>query len=219
MRERGVGLGSRDEPLARDALRGGAAEVAPGLIGCRVVRVVDGRRLSGTIIETEAYVGVHDRASHAFGGRRTARNESMYAAAGAAYVYFTYGMHHCFNVVCGEEGDPQAVLVRAILPQEGLEFMRARRRAGAADRDLCSGPGKLCQAMGIDRTLNAVDLCSDPGLFLAAQPPGWRAARVVRCARIGLGDVGGWKDRRLRWLIAGSPFVSAAPRGGNRARP
>lgn len=108
-----------------------AEELAPALVGMVLVRVLEsGERLSGRIVETEAYLGVKDRAAHSYGGRRTARNEAMYARAGTAYVYFTYGMHFCVNVVCGREDEPVAVLLRALEPLEGLEAM-ARNRAAA----------------------------------------------------------------------------------------
>src|SRR5262245_61693000 len=108
--------------------------LAHALLGKKLVRVLqNGERLAGIIVETEAYVGVIDRASHPFGGRRTPRNESMYGRAGTAYVYFTYGVHHCVNVVCGRENEPVAVLLRALEPVEGLEAMR-RLRSGNRER-------------------------------------------------------------------------------------
>lgn len=192
--------------FARDA-----ATLAPALLGMRLVRFTpEGRRLAGVIVETEAYVGVQDRASHSFGGRRTPRNESMYARPGTAYVYFTYGMHHCFNVVCAGAGDPQAVLIRAIRPDEGLHAMRALREARGSvrtERDLASGPGKLCQAMAIGREHDGLDLCAGVDLWIE---PGPGAGEVSAGPRIGLGAVGKWQSRRLRWWERGCPFVSAA---------
>src|SRR5690606_26066686 len=120
--------------MARLLLRDYATDsiaLARRLLGCRLVRVLDdGVRLTGVIVETEAYCGAADLASHAVGGRRTARNEAMYAKAGTSYVYFTYGMHFCFNVVCGEVDVPLAVLVRALEPVEGIGEMKRRRAAG-----------------------------------------------------------------------------------------
>jgi len=206
--------------LARDA-----ATVARELLGQRLVRVLpDGRRLAGVIVETEAYLGPVDRASHAFGGRRTGRNEAMYARAGTAYVYFTYGMHPCVNVVCAEEGDPQAVLIRALRACEGLGAMVALRRgpgrAVPVDTDLCRGPARLCRAMAIDRALNGSDLVEGRALWLER---GDRVADqlVARSARVGVEYAGAWASRRLRWYVEGDASVSrgrpARPRGSSGA--
>lgn len=194
-----------------------AEELAPRLLGCLVIRRLDdGEELAARIVETEAYVGVRDRASHAFGGRRTPRNEAMYADPGTAYVYFTYGMHFCFNVVCGRRDEPVAVLVRAAEPVRGVERMAKLRRAATSARSgefsahqLCAGPARLCQAMSINHGLNAIDLTTDSRLMLVGGgAPAWRARDVVRAARIGLGCDGPWASRRLRWLVKSSPSVS-----------
>src|SRR5947208_9837193 len=135
--------------------------VARQLLGrLLVVRSRDGTRVSGIIVETEAYRGPEDRASHAYAGRRTNRTETMYRTGGTAYVYFVYGMYHQFNVVTNVRDAPHAVLVRALEPVEGIALMRRRRR-GEADRGLTNGPGKLCIALGIDRRLDRADLLGD----------------------------------------------------------
>jgi DNA-3-methyladenine glycosylase len=173
----------------------------------------DGTRVSGTIVETEAYIGPIDRASHAYNRRRTARNESMYGPPGTAYVYFTYGMHHCFNVVCGRVDDPIAVLVRALIPVEGLEFMKTRRgRPDAAPESLCSGPGKLCQALAIDRSLDGVDLARDTRLFVEDSGAGSpdEEEHIGVSPRIGIGSAGAWAAAPLRWYVRGCPHVSRA---------
>lgn len=193
-----------------------ADRLAPALLGCTLVRVLDdGTRLAGVIVETEAYVGVRDMASHARGGRRTARNEPMYAAPGTVYVYFTYGMHWCFNVVCAEVDVPHAVLVRAVEPTEGLEAMRAHRRAGAKpartlrDVDLCRGPARLTQAMAIAGALSGADMTADPRLWIEPPARGAPPVGIARSARIGVESAGApWAGRRLRYFVAGSPFVS-----------
>lgn len=205
--------------LRRDDYTIDSQTLARRLLGCLLVRRLDdGRRLSGIIVETEAYLGPADLASHAVGGRRTERNESMYARGGASYVYFTYGMHFCFNVVCGDEGVPVAVLVRALEPVEGVDEMKRRRAAGrhalAADRmkptDICSGPGKLCAAMGIDRSLNGVDLVDGERLWIeerASEP-----ARIATGARIGVDFAKEWAAKPLRFWIDGNAHVSGKRR-------
>jgi DNA-3-methyladenine glycosylase len=200
---------------SREFFRRPADEVAPDLLGMLVVRrLADGQRLAGRIVEVEAYLGEIDRASHAYRGRRTRRNESMYAEGGTAYVYFTYGMHHCFNVVCLPAGTPGAVLVRALEPLQGLAEMRRRRGAIARrDRDLCSGPGKLCRALGVDLALDGTDLTRGRALWVEMDPRAGDGPRprIVRAARVGVESAGAWARRRLRWLIAESPHVSVRP--------
>jgi len=139
-------------------------QLAPLLLNKLLVR---GARV-GRIVEVEAYAGADDPASHAYRGR-TARNATMFGPPGHLYVYFTYGMHFCANVVCGDDGEASAVLVRGLTPVAGLEDMRAARGPAArTDGDLCSGPGKLCQALGLDRTLDGADLVTgDRGVEVA----------------------------------------------------
>lgn len=158
-------------------------EVAQELLGTRLVRVLDGQRLSGIIVEAEAYIGEEDTACHASRGR-TPRTEVMYGPPGHAYVYFIYGMHYCLNVVTEREGYPAAVLIRTIVPEEGLDVMRAHR-PGRRDRELTNGPGKLCAALAIDRGFNGVDLCTSDVLFIE-QGQAVRAEDVVTTPRIGI---------------------------------
>ncbi len=183
-----------------------AQALAARLLGARLVRVTrGGTRVSGIIVETEAYLGVEDLASHAAGGRRTARNESMYGPAGTAYVYFTYGMHHCFNIVGAKRDEPAAVLVRALRPVEGLSLMRRRRGGAIPDRLLCAGPGRLTQALGIDLRQDGLDLCAEEGLWIEDGEP---VGEVARTARIGVGYAGEWAGAPLRWAAAGDPHLS-----------
>ncbi|MEM9373239.1 MAG: DNA-3-methyladenine glycosylase [Planctomycetota bacterium] len=186
----------------------GAGQAARALLGTTLTRTLPtGERLAGVITETEAYVGPEDLASHAVGGRRTPRSESMWAKPGTAYVYFTYGMHHCLNVSCLRADHPAAVLIRAIRPNEGIDFMRANRAGNKPrkhplrDRDLTNGPGKLCQALAIDLDLDGIDLLQSPhlaisGPFGAADPD-----RITATPRIGLGDVGEWGEAPLRFVL------------------
>jgi DNA-3-methyladenine glycosylase len=159
------------EHLGRDFFARDTLTVARELLAQRLVRVLDMERLSGRIVEVEAYVGEEDQACHARSGR-TERNASMYGPPGHAYVYFVYGMHHCLNIVTEREGFPAAVLIRALEPLEGIEAMRSCR-GGRADVELLSGPARLCQALGINRRFDGVDLCA-PGAHLFVE----RAAAV-----------------------------------------
>ena len=143
-----------------------SATVARALLGQRVVRVLDDQRVSGLICETEAYGGADDQASHAY--RRTPRSAIMYGPPGYAYVYFIYGMHFCLNAVTEADGQPGAVLIRAIAPDEGIAIMRSRRGrvSERSERGLTDGPGKLCQALGIARAQNGIDLTASAELFI-----------------------------------------------------
>lgn len=155
------------------------------------------------IVEVEAYLGGADPASHAFRGE-TPRNRTMFGPAGHLYVYFSYGMHWCANAVCGEEGDGFAVLLRAGRPLVGLDHMRSRRAAARRDRDLCSGPAKLCQALDIDGDLDGTDLCGSGEVSLTddGTPP---PARLRRTGRIGLSVAG---EKQWRWYVPGDSNVS-----------
>ena len=159
---------SRFTLLSRSFYEPSAARVAPRLLGHWLVRQTPEGPVGGIIVETEAYLA-DDPASHAYRGE-TARNRSMFGPPGHAYLYFIYGNHWCFNAVCAARGIGEAVLVRAIEPLFGVDWMRARRRV-ASDRQLTSGPGKLCAALGLDRSYDGVDLC-DAGstVFIAENP-------------------------------------------------
>jgi DNA-3-methyladenine glycosylase len=183
--------------------------LARRLLGQRLVRVIDGERHAGIIVETEAYLGAIDRAAHTHGGRRTARNESMYLPGGHAYVYFTYGMHDCMNVVAGEADEGVAVLLRALDPTEGLTAMRARRFAARSDRDLCSGPARLTQALVIDRELDGEDLRTSERLFIERlRRRALPAARIGEGPRVGVAYAGEWAEQRLRYWVRGNVHVS-----------
>ena len=147
--------------MRRFFLRDNTIEIARDLLG-KLLVVPDeyGNPVSGMIVETEAYLGTTDRAAHSFGGRRTARNEVMYGGGGYAYVFFVYGMYYQANVVCGAVDVPHAILVRAIEPVEGIEIMR-KRRGKIIEKNLTSGPGKLCIALGINRSHNGINLTGD----------------------------------------------------------
>ena len=177
--------------------------VAPDLLGKVLVHDTENGLTAGIITETEAYEGPEDRACHAFGGRRTARNEPLYGPPGRAYVYFTYGMHFLFNAVTAEEETPHAVLVRSLMPVTGLELM-FRRRNGRIP--LAEGPGRLCQAMGIRRAQNTGDLLAGP-LYIAYPPEDLSADmsgnyEIQRTPRIGVDYSGEAKDYPWRFVMA-----------------
>src|SRR5258708_5107519 len=171
--------------LARRFFARPTLQVARDLLGQRLVHEAHGVRLAGLISETEAYVGQTDLACHARFGL-TPRSHVMFGPPGHAYVYFTYGMHWMLNIVTEPEGFPAAVLIRAIVPEEGLLVMQARRGPRAAPARLTDGPGKLAQAMGIDKALNGADLCAPGATLFIERAPALPGAPVHHGPRIGL---------------------------------
>lgn len=195
--------------LTRSFYRRDPVPLARALLGQRLVRVLNNKRLAGTIVEVEAYLGVKDKAAHTCNGRRTPRNESMWGDGGHAYVYFTYGMHHCMNIVASTTVDPVAVLIRALEPTEGIEPMYRHREAARRNTDLCSGPAKLCQALKIDRKLDGVDLVTGGSLFVEQiRKSPLPASRVAVSPRIGVSYAGDWAGKPLRFYIQDNPHVS-----------
>lgn len=192
------------DPLGPSFFRRSAEVVAPELLGRVLVSDLGGARTSGVIVEVEAYVGPDDPASHARASvGRTARNESMFGAPGIAYVYRSYGIHWCMNVVTGEVGHPVAVLLRALDPLDGRDVMEERR--GRAT-DLCSGPGRLTEALGITGDEDGHDLSKAP-LRLEA---GWSVDedRIGSSGRIGIREATDWP---LRFYLRNQPAVSRRP--------
>ena len=175
--------------------------VARELLGTLVVSTVSGRT-AGRIVETEAYLGYDDPASHGYRHRRHARNEALFGPPGLWYVYLSYGMHWCANLLCGSEGQASAVLLRALEPVAGLETMRDRRGA-VGDRQLCSGPGRLCQALAITRDLDGTVMRRGPVKVFAHDGP--EPPPVVATPRIGITKAADWP---LRFVIANSPWTS-----------
>ncbi|MGY6502257.1 MAG: DNA-3-methyladenine glycosylase [Acidimicrobiales bacterium] len=186
--------------VPRTDLAGPAHRVAPTLLG----RILVAGDRAGRIVEVEAYEGADDPASHAFRGR-TARNATMFGPSGHLYVYFTYGMHWCANVVTGPDDEGSAVLVRALAPLRGHEQMWSARPRARSERDLCSGPAKLAQALGLGADHDGLDLC-DPASPVRLVDDGWHSdtAPVVG-PRIGISKA---VDRPWRWSVPGDPNVS-----------
>lgn len=174
--------------------------VAKELIGCHLVRVADETRLSGLIVETEAYRGSRDPASHAYRGK-TKRNEVMFGPAGFAYVYFTMGAHFCLNVTAEGNGTAAAVLIRAVQPVEGMDEME-RNRGVTELKKVASGPGNLTKAFRVDREFNGEDMVTSGLLYFEA---GQKARDIGVSSRVG---VSAGKSLRWRFYARGNPFVS-----------
>jgi DNA-3-methyladenine glycosylase len=193
------------EVLSRSFYEADPRDVARALLN----KLLVGRGRTGRIVEVEAYLGEQDPASHAYRGL-TERNATMFGEGGKLYVYFTYGMHFCANVVCGPEGAARAILLRALSPLSGKELMRAARPRGVVDRHLASGPGKLCQAFGITRADDGADLVmGDRDLVIAhdgTSPP----ARPGVSGRVGVAAA---PELPWRWWVEGDENVSRTPRG------
>jgi DNA-3-methyladenine glycosylase len=193
------------EFFARDTL-----SVARDVLGARLVRHLDGQRLSGTVVECEAYIGQDDTACHASHGR-TRRNQVMFGPSGYAYVYFTYGMHWMLNIVTEAEGFPAAVLLRALQPQEGIQRMWELRQAKGrprSERELSSGPARLTQALAIEGSLNRTDLLAGRELWLE-QGVTFGDQDVLCGPRIGI-RTAAEKDQRAPWRfwVRDNPYVS-----------
>jgi len=189
------------KPLGPAFYRKPVLDLAKALLGKLLIHEVSGEPVGGFIVEVEAYCGEDDPASHAFVGK-TARNAVMYGAPGHAYVYFTYGMHYCVNVVTGRKGEPHAILVRALEPSVGIARMRRLRGEGVPDRNLARGPARLCQALALSRPHNGLTLAG-PELFVARGRPA--PAILGVSARVGIRK---GLDRPWRFFDAESPYVS-----------
>lgn len=185
--------------------------VAKELLGKILVHEVDGKRLSGKIVETEAYLGIKDKAAHSYGGRRTPRVEVMYGKAGFSYVFIIYGMYYCFNVVTQKEEIPEAVLIRALEPIENLDIIGNNRfkkdyndLTKTQIKSLTNGPGKLCDALKINKTLNGEDLCNNK-LYIEDNDEEFN---IIIDKRIGIDYAEEAKDYLLRFYIENNKYVS-----------
>ncbi len=197
----------KDKKLPREFYtRANVLTVTRELLGkLLVVPAPDGTRVSGIIVEAESYRGPEDRASHAYGGRRTNRTETMYQIGGRAYVYFVYGMYYQFNVVTNIAEIPHAVLIRAVEPVEGIEVMR-KRRHNQPDHNLTNGPGKLCIALGIDRQLDRADLLGNQVWIEEGEKIS--ARRIASGPRIGIDYAEEWAAKPWRFWIRDNVFVT-----------
>lgn len=182
-----------------------ANSVARELLGKLLVHRSAEGTTSGIIVETEAYAGPEDKGAHSFSGRRTARTEIQFGPGGYAYVFAIYGMHSCFNVVTNLEDKPEVVLIRALEPADGIELMR-QRRGTSSFTELCSGPGKLCKAMGITRAQYGLDLCGSE-LYLVPMPE-IEESRIMVSPRINIDYAEECRDYMWRYFIKDDPCVS-----------
>lgn len=200
---------TRAEPpkVGREFYARPVLQVARAMVGKVLVSRTSEGETRGRIVEVEAYRGPEDRAAHSYGGRRTPRTDVMFGAAGHAYVFLLYGLHWHLNAVTGFEGQPEAVLVRAVEPIAGLSLMSARRGVAADRPELTNGPGKLCAAFGIAARHYGIDLTGSE-LFLLEAPK----VRVARSPRIGVDYAGAWAARPWRFFDPRSRYVSRARR-------
>ncbi len=184
-------------------------KVSRDLLGKYLVHEYKGQKLAGMIVETEAYIGRRDKAAHSFGGRRTARNEVEYGVGGHVYIYMVYGIHYQLNFVTAGKDQPECVLIRALMPTDGIEVMKKLRKTSKL-HNLASGPGKLCQARHLDKSLYGHDLCA-PGAKFYLEDRGTRipAGRVKKGPRVGIDYAGPyWAKVHWRFYVKDSPFVS-----------
>ena len=181
--------------------------LARDLLGKVLFTEINGNVTAGIIVETEAYFGVLDKASHAYGGRRTERTETLYSPGGVSYVYLCYGIHHLFNIVTSTEGEPHAVLIRAVEPLIGKEIMEFRRNMPASKTAISSGPGSAAKALGIDRSFNKKNL-TDNEIWIEDHGIRYSDEEIVAGPRIGVAYA--QEDALLPWrfYIKGNPYVS-----------
>jgi len=194
-------------PLPRSFYERPVLVVARDCVGKVLVHAAPEGLVAGRIVETEAYRGPDDLAAHSANGRKTTRTAVMFGPPAHAYMFLLYGIHWAFNIVAGPEGHPHAVLVRAIEPLFGAELMAARRGVPSTSRTLCNGPGKLCAALGLDRSAYGLDLCAGP-LYLA---PGARGP-LGQSPRINVDYAGSWAKKPWRYYERGNRYVSVPPR-------
>jgi DNA-3-methyladenine glycosylase len=188
--------------------RNDVLQIARELLGKILVTEFDGIRSSGRIVETEAYAGVHDRASHAFGGRRTARTEHLYGGPGTVYIYICYGMHHLFNVITNKKDVPHGVLIRALEPLEGIEEMLKRTGKPVADYTLTKGPGNLARAMGMSKLHTGGNLFSEE-IYIEDDGFRYKKDQIGITKRIGVESAREDAELPYRFIVKANPYVSA----------
>jgi DNA-3-methyladenine glycosylase len=188
--------------------RNDVVRIAQELLGKILVTRMGGIRCSGRIVETEAYAGVNDRASHAFGGKRTTRSEHLYGEPGTLYVYICYGLHHLVNIITNKKGVPQGVLIRALEPLEGIEEMLMRTNKKSLDFTLTKGPGNLARAMGLSKSDSGANFLSEE-IFLEDDGLRYKKNQVLATKRIGVESAREDAELPYRFIVKGNPYVSA----------
>ena len=184
--------------------------VAKNLIGKELVRNLNGQLIVSRIVETEAYGGIEDKGSHAFGNKRTKRTEPMFQIGGTIYVYLIYGMYHLLNVVTGPVGDPNAVLMRAVEPIQGIGFIKSNRNIKSNKvYDLTNGPGKLTQGLTIDMTFNKRDIVSGDALYIREGSIKISVDDIIETPRINIDYAQEYKDKPWRYSLKNNPYISA----------
>jgi len=193
--------------LDYDFYQNDAVTTAKDLLGKIIVREINGQKIMTKIVDTEAYMGAEDKASHAYNNKKTKRTKTMFGKGGLAYIYLIYGMYHCFNVVTAVKDDPHAILIRAVEPVEGLELIKKNRNIKSSNlEDLTNGPGKLSQALKIDKSLDGCDLVKSNKLYLLDQEN--NDFKVVAAPRVNIDYAEEYKDKLWRFYIRGNKFIS-----------
>ena len=193
--------------LKEDFYRKDAITVARDLIGKNLVRKTENSKIVARIVETEAYMGPEDKASHAYGNKKTKRTETMFAEGGIAYIYLIYGMYYCFNVVTAKEDKPEAVLIRAVEPLSGLDIIKKNRDIKSKrEEDLTNGPGKLCQALDIDKSYNGLNLIENDKIYIEEGEE--KEVKVAKGKRINIDYAEEYKEKLWRFYLKENSFLS-----------
>ncbi len=193
--------------LKRSFFTDSAVKAAREMLGKYIIHLDNGLKLSGRIVETESYMGPEDKASHSYNWRKTRRNKVEYLIGGHIYIYIVYGMYWQLNITTGKEGMPQCVLIRAVEPVEGIEEMMKRRKTSLL-LNLTSGPGKLCQAFGFDKSHYGLDITRSSQVWLEDRREKIPRNEIVRTERVGIDYAEEWAHKLWRFYLKSSPFVS-----------
>lgn len=194
--------------LSKEFYNQDAVTLSKALLGKILVREIDGEKVLCRIVETEAYVGPEDKGCHAYGNKKTERTKTMFLEGGVAYIYIIYGMYNCLNIVATEKGKPEAVLIRAVEPLNNIEVLKRYRNIKSDKiQDLTNGPGKLCKAINIDRSLNGYDLVNGNELYVV-EPESEEDFEIVESKRINIDYAEEYKDKLWRFYVKNNKFIS-----------